>query len=290
LITAALRHCPGIGPVRLERLHAAGVHDWSDAVRFPERIPGTWRGAIVAECTRCLAAHAAGDIAYFVQRFAPQDRWRILAEYLPRTTFFDLETEGLEYDAPITVIGCWHRGTLRTFVEHENLDAFLDLLDDVELLASFNGNAFDVPRLLDAFHIPALPCPHVDLRWMCHHRGWKGGLKDISERLGIARPLDLQGVDGAWAIHLWHRWRQRQDVAAREQLLRYCAADAVLLVFLAHHLTAREVSELDQLWSQLPAASAPSLPFTPASLPGPAVPVAAPPHLRRLRALRLRSG
>ena len=40
-------------------------------------------------------------------------------------------TSGLEMDSLITVIACWHQGRLHTFVEHENLDDFLDLLDDI---------------------------------------------------------------------------------------------------------------------------------------------------------------
>ena len=113
---------------------------------------------------------------------------------------------------------------------------FLELLDDVTLLATFNGSSFDVPRILDAFHIPELPCPHVDLRWMCHHQGWKGGLKDIAEALGITRPADLVQADGALAIRLWHLWTGRRDRPAREQLLRYCGADVLLLLMLVQHL------------------------------------------------------
>lgn len=254
MITEALRHCPGIGPVRLARLHAAGLRCWEDVLANVECIPEPLREQLFAECQRCLVAQEAGDVRYFVEHFAPQDKWRILSHFFEQTTYFDIETQGLEFDAPITVIACWHRGTLQTFAEHENLDAFLELLDDVTLLASFNGSSFDVPRILDTFHIPELPCPHVDLRWMSHHQGWKGGLKDITEKLGITRPPDLCQADGELAIWLWNRWIEKSDTAARNQLLRYCGSDVILLLMLAHRLVGFDQIAIDYLWSLLPPA------------------------------------
>jgi uncharacterized protein YprB with RNaseH-like and TPR domain len=251
LITEALQHLPGIGPVRLAKLHAAGVRSWIDVVANAERIPTSRCEAFIAECQRCLAALEARDVRYFVDRFSAPDKWRIISHFIEETTFFDIETQGLEWNAPITVIGCWHRGQLLTFVEHENLDEFLELLDDVTLLASFNGSSFDVPRVLDTFHIPRLPCPHLDLRWICYHRGWRGSLKEITERLGISRPNDLRDADGALAVHLWNSWIHGKDPRAKQRLLRYCGADVLLLVMLAHHVAGIDHSTLVHLWSQL---------------------------------------
>lgn len=251
MITEALLHCRGIGPVRLAKLHVAGIRSWTDVTERSECLPSGFRAEVRDEAQRCLAALAAGDIRYFVERFQSADQWRIVAHYLEETTFFDIETTGLTNDASITVIVCWHRGRLHRFVEHENLDDFLSLLDEVSLLASFNGNSFDVPRVLDAFHIPALPCPHVDLRWSCHHQGLRGGLKAIARHFGIVRPADLQDVDGDLAVHLWNRWRMDNDRAARELLVRYCSADVLMLVLLAQRLAARDTPADAQLWTQL---------------------------------------
>lgn len=256
MITEALRHCRGIGPVRLAQLHARGVRSWEQILAHPERVPARLRGTLLEESRDLLAALAREDIRYFVDRFSPQDRWRILAHYFERATFFDIETTGLEVDAGITVIACWHRGALHSFVEHENLDEFLDLLDDVGLLVSFNGSTFDVPRVLDAFHIGALPCAHVDLRWPCFHRGLRGSLKDVTHQAGICRPADLESMGGELAVLLWDEWRRRGDASARQQLLRYCAADVLLLVGLSHHLTDRVEAIDTTLWEHLPAAGA----------------------------------
>jgi len=257
LIREALLHCPGVGPARLAQLRRDGVRSWDDVLAAPDRVPPRLRPGLVGESQRCLTALADRDIRYFVDRFAPADRWRIIAQFFEETTFFDIETTGLEWDASITVIACWHRGRLYHFVEHENLDAFLDLLDDVRLLASFNGAAFDVPRVLGAFHIPSLPCPHLDLRWMCYHRRLRGTLKDIADRMGIRRPADLRHADGALAVQLWHQWTSQNDRAARELLVRYCAADVLLLAMVAHRLSLEGTPPDAHLWACLP--QAPSL-------------------------------
>ena len=254
MITEALQHCPGIGPARLARLHAEGIRTWSDVLAFQERIPAPCRSELVAECNRCQAALEEDNLGYFLERFTPRDRWRILHHYFEQATFFDIETEGLHHDAPITTIVCWHQGQLQIFVEHENLDEFLSLLEGVSLLVSFNGSTFDVPRVLDAFHIPALGCGHLDLRWSCYHQGYTGGLKEITRQMDIHRPVDLQAADGQLAVQLWHAWQIDQDPVARDQLIRYCAADVLLLVVLAGRLTGRSAEPAERWWRQLPTA------------------------------------
>ena len=254
MITEALQHCRGVGEVRLSRLHQAGVRTWHDALTNTDLIPDGLRQAVVEECQRSLTALSECDIRYFTDRLCPADRWRILHEYLDRATYFDIETTGLNYDDTITVIACRHKGELLTFVEHENLDDFLDLLDDVELLLSFNGSSFDIPRLLDTFHIPELPCAHLDLRWLSYHSNLHGGLKQITFEMGLKRPDDLRNADGDLAIELWSRWRNQQDESARRLLLRYCAADVLLLEPLARHLARRPEISVENLWHLLPAA------------------------------------
>jgi uncharacterized protein YprB with RNaseH-like and TPR domain len=254
-ITEAMLHCFGIGPKRRQQLYDAGVHTWHDVLNDPAIVPHNIRHALTEESRRCCAALEAGDLTYFLGRFAPQDKWRILTHFREQAAYFDIETTGLEYDASITVICCWHRGELHTFVEHENLDQFLDLLDEIELLVSFNGATFDVPRVLAGFHIPELPCPHLDLRWPCYHQGYRGGLKTVAETLGLQRPLDLQDADGALAVRLWQQWIVEKDSTAREHLIRYCASDVLLLALVGEGLNGglddSEIARAD-IWKHLP--------------------------------------
>ncbi len=222
MISEAFLHCKGIGPVKLEQLKKRGIRNWNDALSKHADIP--FSDAIVTdlleEVMRSKKAFEAHDIHYLAHTFAPQDQWRILGHFFHKASFFDIETSGLTYYDSITLIVCYHKGKLYEFVADENLDGFLTLLDEIELLISFNGASFDVPRTLDAFHIPELPCPHIDLRWLCYHDERRGGLKSIAHSMGCKRPPDLNEVDGADAITLWHEWKYSQNQESRSLLIR----------------------------------------------------------------------
>lgn len=272
MITEALLHCPGIGPARLDQLHARDLRSWQDLIeKGASALPRKWIEPAIAECQRSTEALQSNAIDYFVERLHPKDRWRILNHYLDQVSYFDIETDGLEYDARVTTIACWHRGQVHLFVENENLDDFLDLLDEVVLLSSFNGSTFDVPRVLDTFHIPQLPCPHLDLRWLCFHQDLRGGLKDVVARMRIPRPDHLRTANGELAIRLWKRWEHFQDAEARELLLQYAASDVLLLVALADRLLERHEISLPELWSKLPPRSQAAAKQMPPQLDSPAV-------------------
>ena len=252
MIDGAFLHFEGIGPVRLEKLRDAGIQSWYDAIADPDKLPGALRKPLLTNIQENVDALERRDVSFFANNLAGPDRWRILSEFLEETSYFDIETFGLEHDSPITTIAVWHKGQIHSFVEHENLDDFLDLLEDVTLMASFNGASFDVPRVLNAFHIPSFPCPHIDLRWLSYHKRLFGGLKEIADRCGIRRPDDLATTDGAEAITLWSRWIHFQDQPAREKLIRYCASDVILLVFLAKVVAERPDFPTHGIWEQLP--------------------------------------
>lgn len=232
MVRGAFLHLPGIGPVRAARLRALGVREWRELGHQPPPGlrcgPAAW-AALLAGVARCDQAWAAGDVGFFARALRGPDLWRLLAAYGERAAFLDIETDGLHHGARITVIACLWRERLHTFVQDENLDDFLDLLQQLDLAVTFNGASFDIPMIRNGFHIPELPCAQVDLRWVCYHAGWRGGLKAVERQLGLYRPPDLEGVDGAAAVELWTRWQRERCRADRDLLVRYCAADAVAL-------------------------------------------------------------
>ncbi len=167
------------------------------------------------------------DISYFVSRFPVREHWRILGKYFDRATFFDIETTGLSfYNNHPTVISAYRRGELYDFIYGVNMDDFLLFLDDCELIVSFNGSCFDIPFLERTFNIPCINRPHIDLRWVSYHCGFRGGLKKIERDLNIKRPAGLSGIDGLEAIALYYKWMD-SDLAAGEKLVRYCRADVI---------------------------------------------------------------
>lgn len=236
-----LKILPHIGDQRDKKLRLEGCHCWKDVLDAPRPLAGfdvfAW-DEIREVAEACLRAVQADDVAYFTSRLPVLEQWRVLTQWFDQVSFFDIETSGLEVDSIVTLVCCFHDGQPLRFLANENLDEFLDLLENVRLLASFNGASFDVPRVLDRFHIPELPCPHVDLRWLCHHVGWRGGLKKIERGLGLRRPPDLEGLGGAEAVWLWQAWTENHDARARRTLERYCAADTVMLKMLAGKLCA----------------------------------------------------
>ena len=285
-----IRHLPHIGPQREKALRLEGCACWADIVHAPHPLAGldvfAW-DEVCAAAEQSLRALQADDAAYFTARLPPLEQWRVLTHWYGQASYFDIETSGLEADSIVTLVCCLHAGRPLRFLAGENLDDFLELLESVKLLVSFNGASYDVPRVLDRFHIPELPCAHVDLRWLCHHAGWRGGLKKIERALGLRRPPDLDGLGGAEAVSLWQAWSERGDGQAKRTLERYCSADTVMLKLLAAKLCALQGAAVpapaeDDLWTLVHAAfpdlgrslqvapCAPE-PAPPRHLPGPVV-------------------
>lgn len=254
-----MRHLPHINASKDKALRSEGCACWTDLVNASLPRAGfdffAWDDVRKA-AEESLLAMRRDDVAYFVALLPTLEHWRLLAHWFDRASYFDIETSGLEADSIVTLICCFHENRPLRYLAGENLDEFLDLLESVKLLVSFNGASFDVPRTLDRFHISELPCAHVDLRWLCHHAGWRGGLKRIEGELGLHRPPDLVGLGGAEAVWLWHAWSQNGDERARRTLERYCSADTAMLKMLAGKLCALLGASVTlpceaELWSRI---------------------------------------
>ena len=102
---------------------------------------------------------------------------------------------------------------------------------------TFNGNSFDIPFIEKTFNIPSLDRPHVDLRWIAWHGGFRGGLKSIERQMGIRRPSRIEGIDGFEAVDLFYKW-QCGDADARDSLITYCKADVIATSLVAERLLA----------------------------------------------------
>jgi uncharacterized protein len=234
MIDRVFSHCPGIGPGTEERLRRSGVHTWDEFLAAGgDPLRGRVRERAMDVVSESIEARRDGRIGFFTERYPTREQWRILHEYLHRATFFDIETTGLSwYESHATVITAFHRGELHTFIHGRNLDQFLDLAAEADLLVSFNGSCFDLPFIERTFSIPTIGAPHVDLRWVAYHAGYRGGLKSIEERFGIRRPREIAGVDGLEAVDLFYRW-QAGDQGSLTKLVRYCCADVVSLYMIA---------------------------------------------------------
>ena len=235
MIDQVFIHVKRIGPVAEGKLKQSGYTNWLSVLSSPEKLPLSpgLISSVLEEIYLCQDALENDNIQFLIDRFPPKNQWRILAHYFERCSYFDIETNGLSYDSHVTMIVCYHQGTLYKFVRDENLDDFLDFIETIDLLVSFNGTSFDIPWLLRTWNIPDFPCPHIDLRWICYHQGLRGGLKSIEKQLKLHRPIDLREINGSDAVWLWNRWIRLNDQEAKNLLIRYCAADVISLAIVA---------------------------------------------------------
>ncbi len=267
---SAFLHLPGFGPKKVASLRASGIGCWSDLLHHhhldlpgledsaPEWVKAIWRDE---------QAFTANNLNHLVNTLHRSDHWRILADFLEQATYLDIETTGDQQRPEITLIIAKHKGNLHTYTAEHNLDDFLHLLDDITMLVTFNGASFDVPQMENHFHIPMRDIAHIDLRWVCYHTQMRGGLKEIERAIGLIRPTDLIGMDGAEADWLWQRWKATSNPALLNRLTRYCAADVIGLEHLSRWLIAHLGGAPFPLyhWDGLPAESDTSPPTPPRS-------------------------
>jgi uncharacterized protein YprB with RNaseH-like and TPR domain len=222
-------HLPGVGHRREAHFWRQGLHTWEDflAVRrlrglSPERLD--WLKEELAGSLDHLE-----DAAYFAARLQAGEHWRLFRHFRPKAAYLDIETTGSLWPGLlVTVVGLYDGRQMHQFVQGYNLQKFPRMLEEFDLLVTFNGTQFDLPVLKAYFPELRLPPAHVDLRFLLARLGFKGGLKKIEPRFGIRRPDEVNGMDGYMAVLLWERY-QRGDRGALEVLLTYNREDVVNL-------------------------------------------------------------
>lgn len=144
-----------------------------------------------------------------------------------RVLFLDVETTGLSwfYDE-ITIIGWAIDGAYKVLVKGEDPAPLLRDLTSATVLVTFNGTLFDLRFLQKTFGELVLPAVHVDLRYLSRRVGLAGGQKSIERELRIDFRSDLEDVDGAAAVLLWHDYL-RGSLPALQKLILYNRSDVL---------------------------------------------------------------
>jgi NAD-dependent DNA ligase len=143
--------------------------------------------------------------------------------------FLDIETTGLSrYSDEITSVVWHYEKRWNKWVNGvDSNDLLIRHWKESQTLITYNGKCFDEPFICKFFGVDK-HSNHIDLRFYLSRQGLKGGLKKISEGLGIGRDVSLQDVDGYDAVRLW-RLYNKGDTKALEALLFYNAWDVLLL-------------------------------------------------------------
>lgn len=248
MIRRTFQHIPGVGPWREKDLWARGILNWD---LFPDAgVPAISKKADEVARVRIAEAQNAlerRDLRAMGKLFPPREHWRLYGEFADRAMFFDIEMDGQGEGASPTVVSLFsEKHGIELFINGRNLDALPAAMAKHELWVSFNGSVYDVP-LLQGYFKGALvePAVHVDLRFFGRKSGFKGGLKQIEDAVGIGRPPHLKGVNGMDAVILWRAYRRTGDVAILRFLVEYNLYDTIQLRSLIDIGWNRAIDELN---------------------------------------------
>lgn len=236
---------PGVGPWKEKDLWARGIPTWDD---FPEN--GSVLGQKLDEVARRRLAQARealaqGDLKTLADIIPPREHWRLYPDFARDAVYFDIETDGRQEQVP-TVVALFDASGLRVFIQGRNMDALPAALAERRLWVTFNGSCFDVPVLRNYFgkDFPT-PAAHIDLRFVCRRLAMGGGLKELEDKLGLARPPHMKGVNGWDAVLLWRAYLARGDVEALRFLVEYNLYDSFQLRSLMDTAYNRALDELN---------------------------------------------
>ncbi len=234
LLRATFQLVAGVGPTREQRLWTAGITDWSLIESTPAGIcPPPLFQRLVTTVKAAESALAALDLPTLAHLLPTRELWRLFPTFGERAVYLDIECEG---EDGISAIGLLRQEGPRILLHGRDLAAFPALVPPDCLLVTFNGAAFDVPRLARAFPDWEPPAAHIDLRPVWTRLGQWGGLKLIEESLGMGRPDHLRGLDGNGACWLW-RAAKLGDQRALLRFAEYNLYDAInlrALLVMAH--------------------------------------------------------
>lgn len=215
----------GVGRKTEEKLWKADVKDWNEFLNR-EKIKGlskTRKYYYDRQLMQAKKALQKQDLSFFLHKLPLKEHWRLYELFKSECVFLDIEVDG---KGKITVMTLFDGFETKTMVRGVNLEKeiFENEIGKYKLLITYNGSAFDMPKIEKEFKIK-VRMPHVDLKPLCLRLGLKGGLKEIERQLGIPRPQHLRGH----AVDAWKAFWASGDKEWLELLVKYNEEDAVNL-------------------------------------------------------------
>jgi len=229
----------GIGPQRERSLWKRGIDSWKEFLSAT-RVPGVSDERKSRMDFELIQAHdrlRARDSSYFANRVPRREQWRCLGDFRDSVVFLDIETTGISFRSPITIVGIFDGTRMHTLVRGQNLTRvnLEGMLSGASMIVTFNGSSFDVPMIQAQFPGVVPSIPHVDLRNTLRRLGLTGGLKRIEKELGIERDRRVEYMTGEDAVYLWRLWERQGKKNALDLLIEYNAEDCMNLKTLANH-------------------------------------------------------
>jgi len=161
----------------------------------------------------------------------------------------DIETTGLDrqYNS-ITTIALYDGHEIKTYVQGQNLDDFIDEIYKYKVIVTYNGKSFDIPFIENFFKI-RLNHAQIDLRYVLYSLGFRGGLKGVERQLGTDRG-NLRDIDGFFAVLLWNEFMKTKNQQTLDTLLAYNIQDTVTLenlMVIAYNMKLKDTPFYDNL-------------------------------------------
>jgi uncharacterized protein YprB with RNaseH-like and TPR domain len=262
MISNSFCHLPGIGLRSEQQLWEDGIRSWDHYLEM-EEVASLGRKSLSDHLYLSQQALEDRDIRYFADAFPPAQHWRLFGEFRRKVAYLDIETTGLgvETGSVITTIALYDGERIRHYVHGDNLRDFKDDIFEYDLLVTYNGKCFDIP-FIERYFMITLPHAQIDLRYVLHGLGYRGGLKSCERQLGIDRG-ELDGVDGYFAVILWHDYQNNGNPKALETLLAYNIEDTInleRLMILAYNMKLQETPFADSHQLRFPSRT-PEIPF-----------------------------
>ncbi len=219
-------HIKGIGLKTEANLWEKGIRCWSDWQKVNgQKLSGQSSIEIPDIFQVSHNALQTGDANFFCSRLPASECWRLFVHFREHLCYLDIETTGLGIDAEITTIALYDGKRVFTYVNGKNLQQFTEDIQRFSVLVSYNGKSFDIPCIEKYFNI-SLPQAQIDLRFVLARLGYKGGLKGCERHIGLHRG-SLDGVDGSFAVHLWHLYDTLHSAISRRTAAYLSAESAI---------------------------------------------------------------
>jgi uncharacterized protein YprB with RNaseH-like and TPR domain len=162
----------------------------------------------------------------FFEGLHPKEQWKIYGDFQDNTCYFDIESTGLAigHDTITTAVVYSHAHTF-FFVDGINLDYLPFVLNQYQIVVSYNGKCFDVPFVHATWRHCKVTTKHLDLRHILTRLNVTGGLKRCEEQLGLPK-REEEDVNGAFAPDLWREYKSKGKMEPLRKLLSYNFEDA----------------------------------------------------------------
>ncbi|MBS3165782.1 ribonuclease H-like domain-containing protein [Candidatus Woesearchaeota archaeon] len=204
-----------------QSLWQQGIKTWDDFLK-KEKIKGIssiskqYYNRKIKEAQEALLKN---ESSFFMGKIPSAEMWRLYDYFKEESCFLDIEVDSY---GKITVVGISNYYHTNTWVQGINLNKIeiQKELQKYKLIVTFNGAAFDLPKLKKQMGIE-ITIPHIDLKPLCVKLGLKGGLKEVEKILNLKRPPHLYGNP----VELWKAFHASGDREYLELLINYNKED-----------------------------------------------------------------